>query len=118
METVLDALGSIRAPRMASEYDLHAIIAQALAAHSLPCRHEAPIAKRRRIDLLCGSIGLEVKRGRPQRTPLLRQLEAYAASELITGLVLIAEWPPRLPNSLCGKPLATVSLQRLWGIAL
>lgn len=114
----MTAIKSIRAPRAVSEYDLHAMVTQALAAHGLSCVHEAKLAPRRRIDILCGGVGVEVKRGKPQLKPLLKQLEGYAQSELLTSLVLVAELPPRLPQTLCGKPLHAISLQRLWGIAL
>lgn len=118
LDDVLAALRTIRAPRTISEYDLHALVAEALSAQGLAFQHEAPVAPRRRIDVLCGAIGVEIKRGRPTPTPLMRQLEAYARSERIEALVLVAERPPRLPQTVCGKPLASVSLQRLWGIAL
>jgi len=118
LPSVLAALSDIRAPRITSEYDLHGLVAQALTSASLAYQHEAPVAPRRRIDFLCGGVGVEVKRGRPAYTPLLRQLAAYADSESIHSLVLVAEHPPRLPASIHGKPLAVVSLFRLWGIAL
>ncbi len=118
IETVTRALMSIRAPRTACEYDLHRLVAEAMAREGIPFGHEVPLAPRRRIDFLCGGVGVEIKRGRPQRTPLLRQLAAYAACESVRSLVLIADHPPRLPDAVCGKPLQALSLQRLWGIAL
>lgn len=118
LEAVLEALRSIRAPRTVTEYDLHALVAEALASHGLLYRHEAKLAPRRRIDILCGCVGVEIKRGRPSPAPLLRQLTGYAQSEEIQALVLVADHPPRLPGQVAGKPLAAVSLQRLWGIAL
>lgn len=118
MDRVLSALSEIRAPKTTSEYDLHALVNDALMAAGLSFRHEAPIAPRRRIDFLCGQIGVEIKKGRPALSALLRQLTAYAESGALSALVLVAERPPRLPSSLHGKPLAAVSLSRLWGIAL
>ncbi|MDL2317552.1 hypothetical protein LJC74_00470 [Eubacteriales bacterium OttesenSCG-928-A19] len=118
METVLHALRGIRAPRTTSEYDLHALVTEALALHGLPCRHEAQLAPRHRIDVLCGAVGVEIKKGRPSAAALIKQLEGYAQSDAIEALVLVAEWPPRLPSAICGKPLHVISLQRLWGIAL
>ncbi|MCL1963649.1 MAG: hypothetical protein FWF69_01125 [Firmicutes bacterium] len=115
---VLAALSAIRSPRLTSEYDLHALVLEALDNARLPYRHEAPVAPRCRIDFLCGGVGVEVKRGRPSPTPLLKQLAAYALSDAISALVLVAERPPRLPSAIREKPLMVVSLQRLWGIAL
>lgn len=118
LERILAALRAIRAPLCKSEYDLHALVHGALVAADLPVTHEAPLKPRRRIDFLCAEVGVEVKRGRPQRTPLLRQLTAYAQCDAVGSLVLVADHPPRLPDTLCGKPLAVISLNRLWGIAL
>lgn len=117
-QTLLSALSKIRAPRTTSEYDLHALVTEALCAAGIPFRHEAPIAPRRRIDFLCGNTGVEVKRGRPLAQPLVRQLRAYAQSEEVGALVLVAEHPPRLAGEVGGKPLYVVSLYKLWGIAL
>lgn len=118
LDQVLSALSAIRAPRTFNEYDLHAIVLEALRAAGLPVRHEAVLAPRRRIDFLCGRVGVEIKRGRPSPAPLLRQLSAYAACDGVQALVLIAERVPPLPGQVGGKALRTVSLQKLWGIAL
>lgn len=118
LDAVLAALKTIRAPRTQDEYDLHALIATALQEASLPCRHEVPVALRRRIDFVSGTVGVEVKRGKPPLAPLIRQLTAYAESNALSALVLVAERPPHLPQTLCGKPLICLSLMRLWGIAL
>ena len=118
LQTVLAALSTLRAPKARDEYDLHTQTAQALAAARLSFRHEAPVAPRRRVDFLCGSVAIEVKRGRPARAPLLTQLAAYARSPLVSSVVLVTERAPALPGSVCGKPLAIIGLQRLWGVAL
>lgn len=118
LEEILMALRSIRAPRLPSEYDVHALIIAALKEQGLDCQHEAQLAPRRRIDLLCGAVGLEVKRGRPAAAPLMRQLEGYAKSDRIGALILVVDHAPRLPQTVSGKPLRVVSLQKLWGIAL
>ena len=79
-ECVLAALCALRAPRTTNEYDLHRLVAEALDAAGLTVLHEAPLGPRRRIDFLCGSVGVEVKRGWPPFARVLRQLQAYAAS--------------------------------------
>ena len=71
-----------------------------------------------RIDLLYGTIGIEIKRGRPDRRTVLAQLTRYAASPAVTGLVLGAEGKVDLPRTVGGKPLTVLCLNRLWGIAL
>ena len=118
LDRVLAALSAIRAPRTLSEYDLHALVSSALSTAGLPCLHEVRLAPRRRIDFMCLEVGIEIKKGRPTATPLLKQLDAYAQAQQVGALVLVAEHPPRLPQTISGKPLTIVSLQRPWGIAL
>ncbi len=117
LERVLDAISSVRAPTAPDEYDLHARIAEALARAGLPCAHEAPIAQRCRVDFLSGGVGIEVKRGKPQKKPLVKQLTRYLASDMLTAIVLVAERGLPLPDGILGKPVRVVSLQRLWGVA-
>ncbi len=74
LEAVLAALRTIRAPLARGEYDLHALVESALTRAGIECRHEVPLAPRCRIDFLCGGIGIEVKRGLPERARIRRQL--------------------------------------------
>ena len=118
MEAVYNALKGLRAPVVQEEYDLHARVAQALDAAAIPYRHEAPLGPGRRIDFLCGSIGIEVKRGRPAPSLLKKQLAGYLQSKQLTGLILVVERTASIPPMIAGKPVKILSLNRLWGIAL
>ena len=118
LEQVLAALRRLRVPLQRGEYDLHALVGQALTEAGIAWAHEVPLAPRCRIDFLCGGVGIEVKRGKPERARVREQLRRYAGSERITALVLVTERQIDLPDSLCGKPLAAVCLNHLWGIAL
>ncbi len=117
-ETVLEALAAIRAPQTQDEYDLHGLTADALQRAEIPFRHEAPLAPRCRIDFLCGSVGIEIKRGRPDRIPVEKQLLRYAETGKLTALILLSEKTlPSLPGFAAGVPVYPVSLYKLWGIA-
>lgn len=122
METQVDAIRStLRALRVSvvtQEFDLHEQIAAALAAAGIPYIHEARLAPRCRIDFLCDGIGLEVKRGRPNRSTLLAQLNRYCACPQITALILVVERSANLPSRVHGKPITVLSLNRLWGVSL
>ena len=118
MENILMALHAIRAPLQQGEYDLHQLVMDALACRGIPYEHEARLAPRCRIDLLCGSVGIEIKRGKPERARLLAPLKRYAACSQVDALVLVAERSVDLPRAIAGKPLHVVCLNRLWGIAL
>lgn len=115
---VLDALKTIRAPIQQGEYDLHALVMRTLTEHGVPCMHEAKLAHRCRIDILCGSVGVEIKRGKPERARLVAQLTRYAQCDQLSALVVVAEKSVALPHTLAGKSLHVICLNRLWGIAL
>ena len=117
-ETVLTALAAIRAPQTQDEYDLHGLTAEALQNADIEFRHEAPLAPRCRIDFLCGSVGIEIKRGRPDRIPVEKQLRRYAETGKLSAVILLSEKTlPSLPGFIAGIPIYPVSLYKLWGIA-
>ena len=115
---ILAALENVRAPAMPGEYDLHAMIAEALREDGLEYVHERPLAPRCRIDFLVGDVGIEVKKGRPAPAQLRRQLARYAASEEISALIVVTQRAVSLPAAICGKRIYQVSLNMNWGIAL
>ena len=63
-------------------------------------------------------MGIELKKGRPNGPKMKEQAARYAAAADIRALIVVVEKWVNLPNQLAGKPLYTISLNRLWGIAL
>lgn len=118
MEQILNALKTIRAPLQQREYDLHQLVQCTLESHGIPCEHEVSLARGRRIDLRCGRVGIEIKRGKPPRGKLLEQLTRYALCDGIDSLILVVERSVDVPRMLAGKPVRVICLNRLWGIAL
>ncbi|MCR4885377.1 MAG: ATP-dependent helicase [Clostridiales bacterium] len=117
-QQVLTALSAIRSPRTQDEYDLHGLVAEALRRADIAFRHEASLAPRCRIDFLCDSVGVEIKRGRPDRQAVEKQLRRYADTGRLTALILVSEKSlPALPGFLSGIPVYFVSLQKLWGVS-
>lgn len=116
-EEVLSALAAIRVPQSQDEYDLHGLVAEALENAGISFRHEAPLAPRCRVDFLCGEIGIEIKRGKPDRVPVENQLRRYAETGKLAALILVSEKTRPVPPSLAGVPVYPVSLYRLWGLA-
>ena len=118
-QQVLTALAAIRAPQTQDEYDLHGLAADALQHAGIDFRHEAPLAPRCRIDFLCGTVGIEIKRSRPDANAVSKQLKRYADSGKLTAIILLSEkTAPNLPAFVSGIPVYSVSLQKLWGIAI
>ena len=118
-QEVLTALAAIRAPQTQDEYDLHGLVADALQRADIDFHHEAPLAPRCRIDFLCDTVGIEIKRGRPDVNAVSRQLRRYADSGKLSAIILLSEkTAPSLPGFVSGIPVYPVSLQKLWGIAI
>ncbi|MBQ8954106.1 MAG: hypothetical protein IJ048_08315 [Clostridia bacterium] len=112
------ALETLRIPLTDSEYQLHELIAAALHDGGFVVQHEAPLAPRCRIDFLVAGVGIEVKRGKPDRRRLLAQCRRYLEQPALEALILVVDTRVALPDALCGKPVIVVGLNRLWGIAL
>lgn len=118
LRRVADALASVRMPAQPEEYDIHAAVADALAAAGLAYVHEYRLGPRNRIDFLVGRVGIEVKKGRPATSDLTRQLRRYLAADALDGLIVVTQRVTAVPGEICGKPVMLVSLNRLWGVAL
>ena len=67
---------------------------------------------------MVGGVGVEIKKKRPQRAPLIAQLTRYASCPQVERLVVLAPRGVDLPKSIGGKPVTMMSLERLWGIML
>ena len=117
-DRVVSVLSALRVPHQEGEYDLHRLCAEALQSAGLPCVHEYRLGPGRRIDLLCGRTGVEIKRGKPDSRRLILQLRRYAQSEELDAIVVVCERHVDVPRVLAGKPIRLICLNRLWGIAL
>ena len=118
MQQIIDAISTLRAPLQQGEYDLHRLVMDALASADVPFAHEVKLGPRCRIDLLCGGVGIEIKRGAVDKARILQQLAKYAACEQVEGLILVTEKTVPVPHAINGKPVRLICLNRLWGIAL
>lgn len=113
---ILSVLEGIRAPIATDEYDLHHLVCQTLAQSGIGCVHEAVLSPRCRIDVLCGRIGIEIKRGRPTASVLLRQLTRYAQSGALDALIVLTERRVSMPEKIAGIPVVVLCLFKLWGL--
>lgn len=118
LQMVLDALEVLRSPFALYESDIHLTVEKRLREAGLPFEHEARIGKGCRIDYLVGNVGIEIKKGKPTPSVLIGQLRRYAACEGIEALVVLTQRSVTLPSSVAGVPVAVLSLNRLWGVAL
>ena len=118
MDRILAALSTLRVTAQPEEYEIHAEIERALAAAGIEYIHECRLKPGRRIDFLCGRIGIEVKKGRPDATRLRAQLSRYLEDDRLAGAIVVLQRPCALPDRICQKPVRIVALNRLWGVAL
>ena len=118
LHALCSALSRLRIAPQQSEYQLHQQIAAALRDGGFVVQHEVSLAPRCRIDFLVGSVGIEVKRGKPARSTLIAQCSRYLESDRLTGLLVVLDKSISLPSKINNKPVAVFSLNRLWGIAL
>ena len=117
-EDVLAALCTLRVGAADSEERLHEQAAEAFARAGLEAAHEVRLGPRCRIDFMVGSIGIEIKKKRPQRAPLTAQLARYAGCPQVGRLIVLAPRGIDLPKTIGGKPVTMLSLEKLWGIML
>ena len=117
IERVLKAIEGLRCPFALDEYDLHQMTCEALALAGISCTHEAVLGKRCRIDILCGEIGIELKRGKPTKATLIKQLKRYAETGKLRHLIVVSEQTVELPGEIGGVQVHPVSLFKLWGVA-
>ena len=103
---------------MPGEYDLHAEVSAALTRAGIEHSHEYKLAPRCRIDFLAGRVGIEIKKGRPTPSILKDQLARYLRCEELDAIVVVVQQAINLPQTICGKSVELVSLNRLWGVAL
>lgn len=99
---------------LTSEAVAHLSILSALEAAGIPYESEVRLTKAERIDVLCGSVGIEIKVGHPRRA-IWKQLRRYAALDAVEALVLATgtAWPAGV-RDVDGTPLAVADLSRGW----
>lgn len=118
LSRILQALSQIRMAAQPEEQDIHREVARTLEAGGIDYVHECRLAPGQRIDFLCGTIGIEVKKGRPNATRLRAQLTRYLSLPNVQAAIVVLQRPCALPDKLCGKPVRVLALNRLWGVAL
>ena len=115
---IVRAMETIRCGAACTEEELHAQVTRAIEESGLELQHEVRLAPRCRIDFMCGGVGIEIKKSRPDRAKLMAQLTRYAACEQVQALVVAAPQGVNLPREIGGKRVIMVALERLWGISL
>lgn len=118
IEQILLSLRRIRISPSDYEYDLHKIISQRFDEDGISYAREYVLGRYSRIDFFISGIGIEVKKGRPNRTNVVKQLSKYAEYDEIKYIIFVAERSVELPSIINGKQCTCITLSRNWGVAL
>jgi len=117
IKTILE---SIRIDPVRLESAVCEAVHQALDENGVRYRSEVKIAKRCRVDVLTDDgVAVEIKKGKPNSRAVKEQVKRYAASDLVTGVVLVSErgLVSHVQES-HGKPIEYVALSANWGLAI
>lgn len=118
-EDILKLLKNIRMNFIYEEFQLQNEINRILEENNIEYVKEYKLAARNRIDFfILGGIGIEVKKGKPNKHKVLSQLERYTKFKEINSIILVTEKSIDVPNIINGKKCFVLCLNRLWGVAL
>jgi hypothetical protein len=120
MNEIIDILKTLRINPINEEYDLQAEIEKLLINVGIHYERECQLGPRNRVDFLTfeNGIAIEVKKGKPNKAQVIKQLRRYAEFDRVKGIILVIEKNQDVPKELNGKPCVSVGLNKLWGIAL
>jgi hypothetical protein len=119
IDRVIRALRKMRIGIVPDEYAIQEMIEELLSEHEIPFVKEYRLAPRNRIDFMTeGGIGIEVKRGKPNRTMVMKQLMRYASFDEVKAVILVVDKNVTIPDTVMGKRCMLFGLNRLWGVAL
>ncbi|HZK34273.1 MAG TPA: hypothetical protein VFD33_03050 [Bacillota bacterium] len=119
IEEILSVLRRIRIGVTDSEFEIQDLIDDLMTKHEISYEKEYRLAARNRIDFFTDSgIGIEVKRGKPNKRQVLKQLERYTSFDEMRAIILVVDRNVNIPDQIKGKRCVLFGLNRLWGVAL
>lgn len=119
LDRVMNAINTVRIRQAGQqEASIHDAACAALEDHGITYRREYMFGPRCRADIWIDGIVIEIKKQRPARAALIDQLGRYADKPTARAIVVVMERSMVLPATINDKPIAVISLNALWGIAL
>lgn len=116
---IVFALNQLRIIPMSYEFDIHKEIEKVFVENGIEYEREVKIGQRMRIDFLCGKVGVEVKKGKPNRRRVEQQVIKYCGSDMIDSLILVVERSLFIHlDEVNGKKVYYVALNKLWGVSV
>lgn len=118
IESLAAAVGIVlRASAMPlnTEKACQAAISDALTARGMAHEREKRLSPQDVADFwFPAGVVMEIKMRRARTPDVLRQLERYAAHEVVGGIFLVTNKAMRLPRVICGKRAYYFSLGQAW----
>jgi hypothetical protein len=118
IQSILSALYTVRLNTVVEEYEIHNAIIDAFKEKNVSFQHEYKLCKGRRVDFYCQGVVVEVKKLRPQKTRLLKQIKRYLDVQAVTAVIVVLQKSININKTIQGKPVFIVSLNRNWGVAI
>ena len=118
---MLKAIKQLRVGKIFEEYELQKDIANTFDNSGIIYIKECRLGSGNRVDFLTQSgVAVEVKKGKPNRTQLINQINRYAEYPEVEAVVIVVVTSLRIPitKTANGKPCSVIGLQKQWGIAL
>jgi len=120
--SMADVLRELRPLRIGlaglEEAALRDCVQELLGRAGLLFEKEVSFAPRCRADLWMDGLVIELKKQRPIRAEVLKQLTRYAKTGKVRGIILVLERSIKLPTVIANVPCAVVSLNSLWGMTI
>jgi hypothetical protein len=121
LTSVKTILQGMRPPLVIEETDLQDLVGRRLEAAGVPFEREVRLGPHERIDfMVVGSVGIECKKGAPNRTQLLRQVARYCSHDEVDSLIVLTPRRYHLGpvHTVNGKPVLYMSTNELWGLSI
>lgn len=120
MDEIISIIKTLRINPINEEYDLQAEIEKLLIDAEIHYERECWLGPRNRVDFLTfkDGIAIEVKKGKPNKSQAISQIERYTKFDRVKGIILVVEKNMDVPRMLNGKLCISLGLNKLWGIAL
>lgn len=108
----------IRLDPVRLEADVSEAISQRLSGNGIRFEREAVLSPGCRVDFLTETgVAIEIKKGKPNTAVVARQLDRYAASSRVTGIILVSERGLVTHiDEANGKPVKYIAMTHNWGL--
>ena len=114
----MSALHTIRLNAIIEETDIHDAIIKEFQKKNICFQHEHKLGKGRRVDFFCNGVVIEVKKLRPQKDRLIKQINRYLEVSGVTAVIIVLQKSIDIKKTMQDKPVYIISLNRNWGIAI